>query len=86
MKLRYKIPHRVTCRMVGGKFIGTCSCRSWSRIIDPHFGEILPPGFGITQQDLVGDLIAAAHSHAAEHVLEASTTARTWARRRAESK
>jgi hypothetical protein len=85
VKLRYKIPHRVTCRMVGGKFIGTCSCRSWSRIVDPQFGENLPAGFGITQQDLVADLIGAAHCHAAAHVLEASSTARAWARRRAES-
>lgn len=82
MKLAYKIPHRVTCRMVGGSFVATCSCRDWSKGIDPRYYERLPVAFGLSYAEAIGEVISSGHEHVTGHVLEASLTARLWAGRR----
>lgn len=80
MKLAYKIPHRVVCRMVGGSFVAACTCNSWSKTANPRLAGLIP-AFGVTQPDLIAEVIGAGHDHATGHVLEQSFAARVWARR-----
>lgn len=82
MKLRYKIPHRVTIRVVGAQFVAACSCKQWARNADLRMYAGLPGAWyenGLPS--VVEDLISAAHKHATDHVLQDSSTARSWARR-----
>jgi hypothetical protein len=81
VKLAYKIPHRVTCRVVGSQFVAACSCKRWTKTSDLRAYAGLPGAWyesGIAPS-VVGELIEAGHRHATTHVLEASHVVRRWA-------
>lgn len=72
MKLAYKIPHRVTARMVGSMFVASCTCKKWAGQIDPRRYEKMPGAWypaGILPSP-IDELLGKAHQHATDHVLE----------------
>ena len=72
MKLAYKIPHKVTCRMVGAMFVASCTCKNWAGQIDPRRYDGAPAAWydnGILPCP-VAELLEKAHKHATDHVLE----------------
>jgi hypothetical protein len=70
MKLAYKIPHKVTCRMVGTMFAAICSCGQWSRVANPRARDNGLGVFLLLLPTVVEDLIVASHDHATSHVLD----------------
>lgn len=81
MKLTYPIPHRVTCRMVGAMFVASCTCKKWAAQVDPRkydqpdvasLGSFLRGILPVPTEEL----IATAHKHATDHVLERQGIAR----------
>lgn len=72
MKLTYKIPHRVTLRMVGPMFVASCSCKNWAAQADPRRYDKIPGAWypnGLLPSP-ISELITKAHEHASDHVLE----------------
>lgn len=72
MKLAYKIPHKVTCRMVGVMFVATCSCKVWAAQVNPRLYDGMLSAWydnGILPSP-VADLLDKAHKHATDHVID----------------
>lgn len=71
MRLAYKIPHKVTLRMVGSMFVATCSCKKWAQQADPRrYDGTMAAWLTSFVGTPVGDLIVAGHKHASDHLLE----------------
>lgn len=73
MKLAYKIPHKVTARMLGNMFVASCTCKRWAAQADPRKYDGMPGAWypdGILPSP-VAELIEAGHKHATDHVLDA---------------
>lgn len=70
MRLAYKIPHKVTLRMVGAMFVATCSCRDWAQMSNPRGRDGMSAIFPGLFASVVTELIGKAHEHASDHVLE----------------
>jgi hypothetical protein len=78
VKLTYKIPHKVTLRMVGPQFVGVCTCGQWAKNTNPRKYDGLAAGWypnGFLPSP-VEDLIKAGHEHASDHVFEHQGIAR----------
>lgn len=71
MKLAYKIPHKVTLRMVGSMFVATCNCHGWAQYVNPRGRDGMAAIFPGLFTPVVEELIGRAHEHATDHVLEA---------------
>jgi hypothetical protein len=78
VKLAYPIPHRVTIRMVGCMLVASCTCKTWAAQADPRRYDKMPGAWypnGLLPSP-TEELIAKAHEHATDHVLEQQRLAR----------
>lgn len=74
MKLRYKIPHKVTLRMVGTLFVATCSCNEWSQ--QANLKATHPFRWPFADETewnrAFNELLEQGHRHATDHVMDSN--------------